>query len=68
MRTAATAADGAATASGAGLLVYEHIMLALADPSPYFGDGSKQVWQIITVWLIILQLRCQEMQLRCQDI
>lgn len=39
----ATAADGAAsTASGVGLLAYQHIMLALADPSPYFGDGSKQ--------------------------
>ena len=41
---AAAAADGAAsTASGTGLLAYQHIMLALADPSPYFGDGSKQV-------------------------
>lgn len=43
---AAAAADGAAStasSSGAGLLVYEHIMLALADPSPYLGDGSKQV-------------------------
>ncbi len=27
----------------AGPLKYQHIMLALVDPSPYFGDGSKQV-------------------------
>ena len=26
----------------AGPLKYQHIMLALVDPSPYFGDGSKQ--------------------------
>lgn len=42
MRTAAAADGAASTANGVGLLAYQHIMLALADPSPYFGDGSKQ--------------------------
>jgi len=41
MRTCAVASASDAK-QVTGPLKYQHIMLALVDPSPYFGDGSKQ--------------------------
>jgi hypothetical protein len=47
VRAAASAASAAGAGQLPGPLKYQHIMLAIVDPSPHFGDGSKQVrWRL----------------------
>ena len=56
-----------------GPLKYQHIMLALVDPSPYFGDGSKQARSaplhcVVKVLDCSVAPGCQpHLALRCAD-